>query len=214
MNIHSNLEIHSESCSHGKGVHPFPTIFAVRRLEVIIQEETDVIVFLRLIRKGDTASETDTTILGNNGATRQGKRRISYIASKQFTSDIPSGCDGVRKIRTSHRHNGIKSFMFCDLIARFLFFHCNLARNRTILIARNDMRIGNRKSTTNSKIRIQKKSAFYTSRTSRRCSECLILRYIVVAQRNVYAKIQPQERRLIVYGKDFILREMSDTIIL
>ena len=76
------------------------------------------------------------------------------------------------------------------------------------------MRIGNRKSATNSKIRIQKKSTFYTSRTSRRCPECLILRYIIVAQRNVYAKIQPQERRLIVYGKDLILREMSDTIIL
>ena len=104
--------------------------------------------------------------------------------------------------------------MFCDLIARFLFFQCNLSRNRTILIARNDMRIGNRKSATNSKIRIQKKSTFYTSRTSRRCSESLILRYIIVAQRNVYAKIQPQERRFIVYGKDFILREMSDTIIL
>lgn len=214
MDIHPNLEIHSESCSHGKGVHPFPTVFTVRRLEIIIQEEMDAIVFLRLIREGDTASETDTTILGNYGATRQGKRRISYIASQQFTSDIPSGCDGIRKIRTSHRHNGIKSFMFCDLIARFLFFHCNLARTRTILIARNDMRIGNRKSTTNSKIRIQKKSTFYTSSTSRRCSESLILRYIIVAQRNTYAKIQPQKRRLIVYGKDFILREMSDTIIL
>lgn len=73
MNIHPNLEIHSESCSHGKGVHPFPTIFTMRRLEVIIQEETDAIIFLRLIRKGDSASETDTTILRNNGATRQGK---------------------------------------------------------------------------------------------------------------------------------------------
>ena len=108
MNIHSNLEIHSESCSHGKGVHPFPTIFTVRRLEVIIQEETDAIVFLRLIRKGDSASETDTTILRNNDATWQGKRRISYIASQQFTSDIPSGCDGIRKIRTNHRHNASK----------------------------------------------------------------------------------------------------------
>ena len=93
----------------------------MRRLEVIIQEETDAIVFFRLIREGDTASETDATILGNNGATRQGKRRISYIASQQFTSDIPSGCDRIRKIRTSHRHNGIKSFMFCDLIARTAF---------------------------------------------------------------------------------------------
>ena len=66
MNIHPNLEIHSESCSCGKGVHPFPTIFTVRRLEVIIQEETDAIVFFRLIREGNTASETDATILGND----------------------------------------------------------------------------------------------------------------------------------------------------
>ena len=69
MNIHPNLEIHSESCSRGKGVHPFPTIFTVRWLEVIIQEETNAIVFLCLIREGDTASETGTTIFGNNGAT-------------------------------------------------------------------------------------------------------------------------------------------------
>ena len=69
MNIHPNLEIHSESCSRGKGVHPFPTLLTVRWLEIIIQEETNAIVLLRLIREGDSASETDTTILGNNGAT-------------------------------------------------------------------------------------------------------------------------------------------------
>lgn len=190
MNFYPSLEIHSECSSHGKGIHPFPTIFTLSWLEVIIQKETNAIVFLRLIREGDTASETDTTILGNNGATRQGKSRISYIASQQFTSDIPSGCDGIRKIRTNHRHNGIKGFIFCNLSARILSIHCFLARNRTILIARNDMRIGNRKSTTDSKIRVQKKSTFYTNRTSRRSSEFLTLRNIIVAQRNIYAKIQ------------------------
>ena len=40
--------------------------FAVRRLEIVIKEETDAIVFLSFVGERYSTSETDATILGND----------------------------------------------------------------------------------------------------------------------------------------------------
>lgn len=44
-------------------IHRF---FAVRRLEIVIKEETDAIVFLSFVGERYSTSETDATILGND----------------------------------------------------------------------------------------------------------------------------------------------------